>query len=149
MKDKYCSTCKDDKNIKEFNKNKSKADGLNSICRECSNKNSIKYYEENAVKMKQQIHGKRRERVLKNKQKLFEYYLNHPCVDCGESDPIVLELDHVRGKKNMMISQLVSFGYSWDAVEKEIKKCDVRCANCHRRKTAKDFNWYKNIIIPS
>jgi hypothetical protein len=28
-------------------------------------------------------------------------------------------------------------------VKNEIEKCDVRCANCHRRKTAKDFNWYK------
>ena len=28
---------------------------------------------------------------------------------------------------------------------KEIEKCEIRCSNCHRKKTAKDFNWYHNI----
>jgi hypothetical protein len=33
--------------------------------------------------------------------------------------------------------------YSWDRIAEELKKCDVRCANCHRRKTARDFKWFK------
>ena len=31
--------------------------------------------------------------------------------------------------------------YTWPTVEAEIAKCDIRCANCHRRRTAAQFNW--------
>jgi hypothetical protein len=31
----------------------------------------------------------------------------------------------------------------WARVRAEIEKCDVRCVNCHRRKTARDFGWLK------
>jgi hypothetical protein len=27
----------------------------------------------------------------------------------------------------------------------EIDKCDVRCANCHRRRTAADFGWWRHM----
>ena len=57
------------------------------------------------------------------------------CVDCGESDPIVLEFDHVRGKKVKNIADMVNNSYSIETIKNEIRKCDVRCANCHRRKT--------------
>ena len=30
-----------------------------------------------------------------------------------------------------------------DKVEEEISKCEVRCANCHRKKTAKTFSWWR------
>ncbi|HUQ34490.1 MAG TPA: hypothetical protein VM095_20380 [Pyrinomonadaceae bacterium] len=69
-------------------------------------------------------------------EKIYEYLEGHPCVDCGESDPIVLEFDHVRGKKSYAVSSLGWRLVSWDSVMKEIAKCDVRCANCHRRRTA-------------
>jgi hypothetical protein len=34
-------------------------------------------------------------------------------------------------------------GYGWNRILAEIAKCQVRCANCHRRKTARDFKWFK------
>lgn len=66
------------------------------------------------------------------------YILDHlrlnPCVDCGEPDPVVLEFDH-RGDKDFAIGDAVRRALSLKRVVAEIAKCDVRCANCHRRKT--------------
>jgi len=64
-----------------------------------------------------------------------EYLASHPCTDCGEADIIVLEFDHVRGNKDRDIAQMISDRLSLTRVILEIEKCEVRCANCHRRKT--------------
>ena len=82
------------------------------------------------------------DRKVFNKTTVFQYLLDHPCVDCGETNPVVLEFDHVRGKKKFSISSGMVKGYTWSVLLDEIEKCDVRCANCHRIKTAKDFNWF-------
>lgn len=68
-------------------------------------------------------------RASKAKQRIIEYFSLHPCVDCGMADYRCLEFDHVRGVKEFEISRVA---YSWDRVLREIEKCDVRCANCHR-----------------
>ncbi len=73
---------------------------------------------------------------LKVRAQLFEYLSNNPCVDCGEKDPIVLEFDHRDTKQKFkIIAKMLSGHYAWSSVLKEVNKCDVRCANCHRRKT--------------
>ncbi len=62
---------------------------------------------------------------------------NGKCVDCGEDDPIVLDFDHVRGVKVCDISRMAHTGYKeWRIIE-ELAKCEIRCANCHRRITHK------------
>ena len=66
-------------------------------------------------------------------------------MDCGEPDPVVLDFDHVSNAKIANISYLLNSVGSWRRLEAEIEKCEVRCANCHRRKTAKQQHWYKNI----
>lgn len=77
--------------------------------------------------------------MVKRRKELSQYveaYLTaHPCVDCGESDPIVLQFDHVRGVKVNDIRGLRRIGVGLKALMDEITKCDVRCANCHQRKT--------------
>jgi hypothetical protein len=34
-------------------------------------------------------------------------------------------------------------GFSWAAIEAEIEKCEVRCGNCHRRRTAREQGIYE------
>ena len=83
-------------------------------------------------------------RYRQRNRELMIWYLNHhPCVDCGNDDILVLDFDHMLGTKTADVSILVSRGASWERIEREMAKCVVRCANCHRRKTAIDFGWYK------
>ena len=70
----------------------------------------------------------------RNKQYVIEYLKTHPCIDCGETDPVVLDFDHVRGKKVGNISIGVR-SWSLEKLKIEIDKCEVRCANDHRRIT--------------
>ena len=57
------------------------------------------------------------------------------CVDCGESNPIVLDFDHVHGDKSHNISDMVNGSYAISSIKDEIRKCEIRCSNCHRKKT--------------
>ncbi|MET0664959.1 MAG: hypothetical protein ABW008_05335, partial [Acidimicrobiales bacterium] len=65
---------------------------------------------------------------------LVGYFADHPCMDCGERDPLVLEFDHLSDKRFMIARGLRD--KSWEALLAEMAKCEVVCANCHRRRTA-------------
>lgn len=73
--------------------------------------------------------------IERNKKYKELFLLKNPCVDCGESDPVVLEFDHVNGIKKKNISDMVKDGYSLKLIQEEMNKCEIRCANCHRRIT--------------
>ena len=135
---KKCTRCKKIKPYTEFAKRAAVKTGCVSACKPCTQAYDRAHYA---------AHPERRHYINRNRQKAREeahnfvcaYLQVHPCVDCGETDPVVLEFDHVRGEKRNVISRLKNS--SAKAVKQEIKKCAVRCANCHRRKTAKQFNW--------
>ncbi len=71
------------------------------------------------------------------------YLSEHPCVDCGESDPIVLTFDHVRGKKSNNIATMVARGLSLETLKAEIEKTEVRCFNCHAIRTHEQSESYR------
>lgn len=113
-----------------------------SYCRECQREFDRDDYAKNK---KAYI-----ERAAKNgaryKQEMYEwllkYFRTHPCVDCGETDPVVLDFDHRDGAdKDDIVSKMIC-EKRYKAALKEVKKCDVRCSNCHRRRTAKQQGWY-------
>ena len=66
---------------------------------------------------------------------LVEYFSAHPCADCAETDPVVLEFDHLRDKTFTIGSKLTN--YPWEKILEEIEKCEVVCGNCHKRRTAR------------
>ncbi|WP_460795636.1 hypothetical protein [Microbacterium sp. GXF0217] len=73
---------------------------------------------------------------------LIAYLAAHPCADCGESDPVVLDFDHLPGfTKSFEIGRAVGGSTrSWKLIRQEIDKCEVVCANCHRRRGARRAN---------
>lgn len=140
MRFKICTKCKVLKTTNQFHKRASAKDGLQLQCKRCNISGRVDYYKRNSQREKD--YDKRRR--LENRRKIWEYLSTHPCVDCGEADPVVLEFDHIRDKSRT-ISNFSKTGVAWATVVHEIEKCEVRCANCHRRKTAKQFNWYADL----
>lgn len=134
---KKCSACKESKELSLFYKNAKRPDGYQSYCKECN-----KLWVRNNYRQNKEYFVDRAQQQLDDNAKfVFEYLLGHPCVDCGESDPIVLEFDHVRGEKTLAISTMIQRKWATTSIEKEINKCEVRCANCHRRITATRGGW--------
>lgn len=57
---------------------------------------------------------------------------------------MVLEFDHL-GDKNFNISGGLA-GKPWAVVLREIEKCEVVCANCHRRRSAKRHGYLRAVL---
>ncbi|PTL58922.1 hypothetical protein [Paraconexibacter algicola] len=66
----------------------------------------------------------------------------HHCRDCGESDLVVLEFDHVDGK-SANVGDLVGRGARLDRIIAEAERCEVVCVNCHRNRTATRAGWVR------
>lgn len=143
---KICCRCKENKPFSEFTKNKSTKDGYQDLCKICKRKADKSTYDNSPVR-RANIRTSDERRFSNNKVNLVEYLRKHPCVDCGEDDIVVLEFDHIPGQdKAHNICNLMK-QRTWNSVLKEIEKCEVRCANCHRRKTAQRGSWWKTLLL--
>jgi len=139
---KTCPKCQRELSESEFNW-KVKNVKLAVHCKDCSRKYIKEHYKNNLGYYLTKAHKRNHEQDITCHNYIGSYLSAHPCVDCGEKDILVLEFDHRdRKEKEIDICQTVRHGYSIDRIKKEILKCEVRCANCHRRKTAKENkNW--------
>lgn len=140
---KNCTKCNIEKPLTEFAIKKSRKDGRQSACKKCQREYAKEWYLENRISHKDSIRTNKQRSVSLNRANLAAYLKKHPCVDCGESRIVCLDFDHVRGTKRNDICKMV-YSNSWETILQEITKCQVRCANCHRIKTAKQFNWFKS-----
>jgi hypothetical protein len=135
-----CNRCGQQKEPGEFSDRGAKKQPW---CKECNRAYARQYYKDNNAKLKKDLYKLRLLRVAANKRYMIDYLASHSCIDCGEKDPVVLEFDHVRGVKKDVMSTLVTQGYSLKTIAAEIDKCEVVCANCHRRRTALRGGFYK------
>jgi hypothetical protein len=117
---------------------------LTSYCKPCVRAKSREHYAANKVEYL--VRTRRTKRLVRatRLQYLVHYLESHPCVDCGETDPLVLEFDHLRDKEFDIGHEFSS--RPWHEVLAEIEKCDVRCANCHRRRTAERGRYLRLVL---
>ena len=89
------------------------------------------YYAKNRASEKKRIY----QRVKDLKVWLKEYKLTLKCIKCPETHPACLDFHHRDPtEKESNISRIVAVkGWSIEHILEEIKKCDVLCANCHRK----------------
>ena len=131
-----CSRCGRSRPVSDFNA--SKTFGQQFYCRDCQRACYHDHQEQHVANVL--VNTKRYH--ARNIQIVHEHLLAHPCVDCGESDPLVLEFDHVSGK-DRAVSRLVQSARP-ERLMAEIAKCEIRCVNCHMRRTAAQFGWRKS-----
>ncbi len=97
-------------------------------------------------KNKEDLYKAQKRHRIKVRKKLLAFLSNKKCIDCGEKDPIVLDFDHMDSSiKFKSISRMLSGHYSWKSVLSEIQKCEIRCANCHRRRSYIQFECFGKI----
>ncbi len=139
---KRCSSCGNVKPLEQFHKNNRRADGRTTYCAACKVEYNSAYYQRTKERHNPGRVERRRRQREENTRRLIEYLLEHPCVDCGETDILVLQFDH-QGDKEANICDLVRDSAPWGRVERESAKCGVVCANDHQRRTARTGGWRK------
>jgi len=147
---KLCPRCGQTLELAAFNFKHRATGRRQPYCRACSRLYIREHYERNKPYYIEK--AVRRNRIQRRElmDRVLEYLLAHPCVDCGESDPVVLDFDHLdRSTKRWNIAARIGYGLGWRTIQAEIAKCVVRCANCHRRRTARQFGWYRLMAQPS
>ena len=142
---KKCCSCKQIKPLSRFNKNIDKKDGRQYRCIPCQKKYHRSWYNKNKDRIKRENSSKKKERRILHWTRIVDRYFSKGCIDCKIKDVRLLEFDHVRGVKKGGVGTMVGDNYGWKAIKKEIDKCEVRCRNCHRLKTFKQFNWHKDV----
>ena len=76
-------------------------------------------------------------RARDKRYKKFYALKSKPCMDCGgEYIPTAMHFDHIGTDKEYHIAGMLCQN-SWEAIEKEIAKCELVCGNCHALRTAK------------
>jgi hypothetical protein len=139
---KRCAHCKEYKEEDAFAFNNRILKIRQKHCRDCMRDFNRQSYERRTPDKKEQVRLDKQRRIEEARQFAWDYLSNHPCVDCGEANPVVLEFDHVRGVKRKEVANMVRLGFAIAAIQDEISKCEVRCANCHRIKTNKERGWF-------
>lgn len=128
---KCCARCRQLKAASEFAISSRNSSGLQNWCRGCQRA----YYREHRASNIARARENKRGAVTIARALLRDHLRTHPCVDCGERDPAVLDFDHLRDKR-LEVTRMAIQGFARATIQAEIDKCAVRCANCHRRRTA-------------
>ncbi|AGM11398.1 HNH endonuclease [Halogranum tailed virus 1] len=81
---------------------------------------------------KEQIREQENKRRREKAEYINTYKSERGCINCDEDVACALDLHHVDNKEHN-ISKLRADDASYERIDKELEKCVVICANCHRK----------------
>jgi hypothetical protein len=104
--------------------------GRDGKCKRCCAAYQRDYYRKNKDKFAAWV----KKSKAKLKAAFYAWKRQFKCSRCPESHPACLDFHHRDpAKKEYYIVQMWMRGYSMERIKAEAAKCDVLCANCHRK----------------
>lgn len=125
-----CGRCKRELPLSSFARYR---DTHQSYCRACQKEYDAAWYLANKDRRKAKVREDRAEYIA-----WFDSLKEgKPCADCGRTyATYVMEWDHLpEFVKELVLSDTRRSAHSKERILKEIEKCDLLCANCHRERT--------------
>lgn len=115
METKVCSSCGQEKFINDFYKQSTHKHGVMSMCKSCFNKFCVERWKQRKIK--------------------YIKYLGGKCSKCGlelnSTNFSIFDFHHTNpNTKEYVWTKLRLF--SDDRIIRELSKCELLCANCHR-----------------
>lgn len=166
----HCKTTKPITSFAKKRSNRGLLGNTQPYCRPCQSERQRAYYQKNKQAQLQRMYANRRRRKKEIHAFFATYFSKNTCVDCSkkkarikkllknkvpnstinqiisimDSDLRNLTFDHIqsRGKKQFTIADMIRDIQPLHKIKSEIKKCVVRCHNCHDIITVKrSKNW--------
>ena len=131
---KKCIKCQKNKNENQFHIKSKKSGSLHSQCKQCQSEYQKQHYLNNKTTYKKRSKISNIKYKTNNKMFFDEYKLKKGCLFCDENEPCCLDFHHKDPKtKHRNISSMINSSLSRQTIVKEIHKCILVCANCHRK----------------
>lgn len=134
----HCSKCLKLRRLSSFYRRKTgpRAGEHYEKCIKCMRARGVMYYHSNHERQLR-LAIIRRHRAHKFKKSFVDKIKSKPCADCGKIyPPIVMDFDHrIDSEKIREIARMITGNWSLENIQREMAKCDIVCANCHRIRT--------------
>lgn len=126
-----CCTCKEDKQELFFGKNSQGR--LKSNCNDCRKKYAAEHYQRNKNAYIARGTENTKKYIKRNRDFVDDAKQHLECKSCGNNHPAVLDFHHNDPLiKEENVGSVRYSGCSIEKIQKEIDKCTILCANCHR-----------------
>ena len=142
---KQCYRCKIIKDTSEFHRFARNKDGIQPYCRPCKRAIDNEHYRTHP----RRNYARNKAKAQSNRRWLYELLKTKQCEwpGCAVSDPDMLVFDHVNpNDKRIEVSQMAQQTYSLRAIEEEVGKCRILCANHHQKHTIQQFGYRKWLV---
>jgi hypothetical protein len=91
------------------------------------------YMREYSAKNRKKLNDQMRARFHANIRWIRAYKEAHGCQLCSERDPRCLDFHHIDPATKKRAIAHMTWGQGKESILKEIAKCNILCANCHRK----------------
>lgn len=145
-----CNQCGETKPLDEFGNNKFNPEGKSYMCKPCRRVYDRRRYKDDPTEGRGRNARHKARKTTMVRELVWDILTVTPCVDCDLLDPVVMEFDHRPDETKLYnIGAMIGNTYSIETVQAEIDKCDVVCANCHRRRTNGRGGWWRDTMVSS